>query len=531
VQKSDRNAARRSSGAMRQAPLLTIGLLGLILSLPSPAAAQDSGRRAEQAAGRSDKDAKSRADVKSRAVTGPLYAVVSIGDQRISIYNGEGLVTRAPVSTGMRGHPTPTGVFSIVQKKRWHRSNIYSGAPMPFMQRITWSGIAMHAGALPGYPASHGCIRLPGEFASRLFGMTEMGQRVIISPHDVSPETIAHKNLPAPYLWPAEALEARAAPGETTAAIADARKAAGVLEQVSLTDAPVEARGMNPLEYARNMKQQANEKARLAARSMKAAHIQGVRKAAELRMAHRRLDAAESAAELAADKLAAAMRKLAKVDDEDFVKAAEGIAALKAALGEAKAREDEARAARLAGQHELAASRREAQQARSAGKAAAAALVEANRRLRPLSVFISRKTGRLYARQDWKPLFDAPVTIRDAERPIGTHVYIGTHAAENGSGLIWSALSMPPEAPAEPKRPRGSGNEAPAPAAAPAPALPPETAVGALDRVAIPEDAARRMAELSWVGASIIISDHGISGETGETTDFIILTRSRAAAR
>jgi hypothetical protein len=458
--------------------------------------------------------------------------VISIGDQRISIYNGDGLVTRAPVSTGMRGHPTPTGVFSIVQKKRWHRSNIYSSAPMPFMQRITWSGIALHAGALPGYPASHGCIRLPGEFASRLFGMTEMGQRVIISPHDVAPETIAHKNLPTPHLWPAEALEARAAaPGETTAAIADTRKAAGGLEQVSLTDAPVEAKGLNPLEYARNMKHQANEKARLAARSMKTAHIQGVRKAAELRIAHRRLNAVESASENAADRLAAAMRKLGKVDDEEFVQAAEGIAALRTALGEAKAREDEARSATQATEHELAASRREAQQARSAGKAAAAALVEANRRLRPLSVFISRKTGRLYVRQDWKPLFDAPVTFRDAERQIGTHVYIGTHPAENGPGLIWSALSMPPEAPAEPKRPRGSRDETPAPAAAPEPASPPETALGALDRLTIPEDAARRMAELSWVGASIILSDHGISGETGETTDFIILTRSRAAAR
>ena len=236
--------------------------------------------------------------------------------------------------------------------------------------------------------------------------MTKIGARVIVTPHDVPPQTIAHKNLPLPYLWPAEALQARAAaPGETTAAIADAGKAAGGLEQVSLTAAPVEAKGLNPLEYAQNMKRQANEKARLAAKSMKAAHIEGVRKGAELRMAHRRLNAAKkSASENAADRLAAAMRKLSKVDDEDFVQAGEGIAALKAALGEAKRREDEARAAILA-EDALNASRREAQDARSAGKAAAAALTEASRRLRPLSVFISRKTGRLYVRQELATAF------------------------------------------------------------------------------------------------------------------------------
>lgn len=527
MQQSDRNAARRSSGARRQAPILSIGLLSLILSFPSPVTAQDGGRRGENAASRGGKDVKARP-------AGPLYAVVSIGEQRISVYNGEGLVARAPVSTGKRGHSTPTGVFSVVQKKRYHQSNIYSGAPMPFMQRLTWSGIALHAGALPGYPASHGCIRLPGEFASRLYGMTEMNQRVIVSPHDIAPEAIAHRNLPAPYMWPAgEAPGDQAGtPAEATGAIADAAKADGVLEQVSLTAAPVETKGLNPLEYAQTMKRDANEKARLAARSMKAAQILSVKKAAEMRMADRRLASAEATLESAADRLAAAMRKLDKADDEDFVKAAEGIAALRSALDEAKSRKDEVRAERAVREQELVASRLEAQQAKAAGKAAAEALTEANRRLKPLSVFISRKTGRLYVRQDWKPLFDAPVTIADAERQIGTHFYIGARATEDGSGLSWSALSMPPEAPAaEPKRARGPRNDAPAPAAAPAPVSPPETALGALDRLTIPEDTARRMAELSWVGASVIISDHGISGETGETTDFIVLTRSRSAAR
>src|SRR5712691_298165 len=109
----------------------------------------------------------------------PLIAI-SIANQRMTVYDNGVPVARAPVSTGTASHPTPMGIFSVIQKERFHVSNIYSGAPMPFMQRITWSGVAMHAGVLPGYPASHGCIRMPHEFAVRLYGMTRMGARVFV---------------------------------------------------------------------------------------------------------------------------------------------------------------------------------------------------------------------------------------------------------------------------------------------------------------------------------------------------------------
>src|SRR5947208_10603147 len=95
----------------------------------------------------------------------------------------------------MTGHPPPMGVFSITQKHKMHHSNIYSGAPMPFMQRITWSGIAMHEGVLPGYPASHGCIRMPGSFAVKLWGWTKRGARVIIVPGEISIEAFSHPKL------------------------------------------------------------------------------------------------------------------------------------------------------------------------------------------------------------------------------------------------------------------------------------------------------------------------------------------------
>src|SRR5262249_20221828 len=106
---------------------------------------------------------------------GPLIIAVSINKQQLKVYDANGLFAQAPVSTGMQGHLTPTGVFSVIQKQKFHRSNIYSNAPMPFMQRITWSGVALHAGVLPGYPASHGCIRMPPSFAVRMYGLTRMG--------------------------------------------------------------------------------------------------------------------------------------------------------------------------------------------------------------------------------------------------------------------------------------------------------------------------------------------------------------------
>lgn len=105
----------------------------------------------------------------------------------VHVYNGDRLVGMASVSTGARGHRTPTGEFAILQKREWHRSNLYSNAPMPFMQRLTWDGIALHAGHNPGYPASHGCIRLPHAFARKLFALTQLGTLVQVNADDLGP--------------------------------------------------------------------------------------------------------------------------------------------------------------------------------------------------------------------------------------------------------------------------------------------------------------------------------------------------------
>lgn len=126
---------------------------------------------------------------------GPLQIIISITDQRVSLFDNGTLIARSSVSTGTQGHPTPLGVFSVIGKQRWHRSNIYSAAPMPYMQRITWSGIALHAGVVPGHPASHGCIRLKNDFAIQLWHLTKRGTRVIIAHDDVQPVEITNPHL------------------------------------------------------------------------------------------------------------------------------------------------------------------------------------------------------------------------------------------------------------------------------------------------------------------------------------------------
>src|SRR5262245_18855548 len=125
----------------------------------------------------------------------PLTLVVSLGQQRVEVYRGTELVTSAKISSGKPGYDTRAGVFSILEKARYHHSNLFSGAPMPWMQRMTWSGTALHAGVVPGYPASHGCVRLPFSFAPKLFRMTNVGENVVVAQNRVVPHPVEHPNL------------------------------------------------------------------------------------------------------------------------------------------------------------------------------------------------------------------------------------------------------------------------------------------------------------------------------------------------
>ena len=126
----------------------------------------------------------------SSAAGTPRLAVIALAQQRISIYGNSGKILEAPVSTGAAGRETPAGIYSILQKEEEHRSNLYDDASMPYMERLTWTGIAMHAGALPGYAASHGCTRLPYGFAQQLYELTGLGMRVVIVREDIAPAEI-----------------------------------------------------------------------------------------------------------------------------------------------------------------------------------------------------------------------------------------------------------------------------------------------------------------------------------------------------
>src|SRR5438034_5881572 len=130
-----------------------------------------------------------------RAPEGPLLIVASTTEQVAHVYRNGIRIARSSVSTGRPGHPSPTGVFTILEKEVRHTSSIYKGAEMPYMERVTWGGIALHAGNLPGYPDSHGCIRLPLEFSKLLFGVTMKGATVIIADVHSAPAETVHPGL------------------------------------------------------------------------------------------------------------------------------------------------------------------------------------------------------------------------------------------------------------------------------------------------------------------------------------------------
>src|SRR6187401_2267009 len=165
----------------------------------------------------------------------PIMAIVSIKGQQVTLYDAEGWILRAPVSTGTTGRETPAGVFAVLERNKEHRSNMYDDASMPNMQRITWNGIALHGGPLPGYAASHGCIRMPFGFAEKLFDRTRIGMRVIISPDDAEPVEFSH---PALLLPKAEAIAAAPARAEALPReAAEAAKAADEAKKAAATSA------------------------------------------------------------------------------------------------------------------------------------------------------------------------------------------------------------------------------------------------------------------------------------------------------
>ena len=395
----------------------------------------------------------------------PIMAIVSIKSQQVTFYDADGWILRAPVSTGTKGRETPAGVFAVIEKDKDHHSSLYDDAWMPNMQRITWNGVALHGGPLPGYAASHGCVRMPFGFAENLFDKTRIGMRVIISPHDAEPVEFSH---PALFVPNREAIAA--APAKAEALAREAAEAAKTADEAKKAAAAA-----------------ARETASLTSSLRK---LQGLKTRADTDLAY------------AGKALAAAKTDQAKARAEDLKqKAAAKAADLETQFDTTKAD--------ATSKLDAAAAAKEAAKAAETRKAdAAKAASEAKLALEPVSVYISRATQKLYVRRnthkqspDGGEVFDAtievPVTIRDPDKPIGTHVF--TAMARNDAGLRWSAVTI------------DSGDDA----------------KDALDRITIPQDVLDRIAPTALPRSSIVISDEPLSRETNYRTEFVAVLNNQ----
>lgn len=382
---------------------------------------------------------------------GPLQIIISVNQQRLHLYSNGEEVAETPVATGVAEHPTPLGVFNIVQKQLYHRSNIYSGAPMPYMERITWSGVALHEGANLGHPASHGCIRMSHDFAVRLYEVSKLGVEVIIADSELRPHEFADAHLfahkdPAPVpvlaaasIAPLPAALAQDTPPSNRAGTANAannNKAAP--DSAGATDPP-----------------QDNRAAVETAPTHDATPLP------------RQPIAADPAANpVTADLEAAPVPPLPPI---------------------------------------------------------APAFLHASKS--PIAIFISRKTAKIYVRQDFEPLFSAPITIDNPTQPFGTFVFTALQYLPDRSGFVWNVISLPerekPKPVSKSTKPKRRGEKAAKDVIEPSSRQNPEET---LARIEIPQDAIERISQMIIPGSSLIISDQGLGEETGEGTNFVVVT-------
>jgi hypothetical protein len=461
------------------------------------------GLSVEAAGTQSGRDA--RYDGYRRTAGKPVMAVVSLSDQRVTIYDANGKIMESPVSTGSRGYETPAGIFTIVQKKEEHRSNLYDDGDMPFMQRITWTGIALHAGILPGHPASHGCVRLPMAFAQRLFGTTELGLRVLIVREDMAPSDISHPALFKPKPVPPDLVQLAPKATRLAALWSDAGIVPGSARHLQVLQSLAAAKAAELEPAARRLREtraaaaKAASEAAGAGRAVRAQEADLAKAEGALKDRERRLEATTSPQ----------ARERAEVEK----------AKAQTRVGEVRARLQATRLQEQAKREAAERSAEEAMAAASAKERAAQAAEEAARRTFPVSVFVSRKTQRLYVRKGNHPVYEGPVAIRDAQAPIGTFVFTAFDVAKTGEPR-WKVTAMYPNptriepAPAERRARPGHAGAAPTDVTA---------AAAALDRVGMTEEARDLISEVVLPGSSLIVSDEGLSRETGKDTDFVVV--------
>lgn len=401
----------------------------------------------------------------------PLQIIISLQDQALGLYRGAALLDTSRVSTGKRRYRTPRGVYSILEKRRRHYSNLYGGAPMPYMQRITWSGLALHQGYVPRRPASHGCIRLPKRFARNLFGMTEIGASVIITQEPQTPRLVEHANLfmqrrPALFSDPPDVSETLA-----TAAIPHTSAGADIVAAHYVAAAtPASDRAIAKIETNR---------------------------AAWARAFDIEMDADREVVHLAPKDKPVRVLILATANDTKMTAAQQMLATLGYDVGEVDGF--------FGRQTARAVHAFQTDQAMTAtgtlDEETVEALYDASGARRP--------SGRLFIRQGYRDVFDMPLDIRDAKAPLGTHVYTAMAfepAAQRGESVEvqWTAVTVDD-----------------------ADGAPGADAISALDRLTIPQPAREWIETMLRPGSTVIISDAGYGWETGKGTDFIVQPRQR----
>ena len=503
----------------------------------------------------------------------PMIVVVSIGQQKVDVYRGTTLVTTSAVSTGTSAHPTFIGAFSIMQKARWHHSNIYSNAPMPWMNRLTWSGTAMHAGIVPGYPASHGCIRLTYAFAPKFFQMSSIGDNVITSRGRPKPTPIEHgalfQSLPPPAL-PMVEKEASLSP----------------LERISTPIPAMAAAAASPVILAKaEMPTTVDSEAHPKVEEKAAPSDEGLAKDADAEAASAMTAIEDNAAETESDpyRVHAITPEMGKSQERlaapDPAPAAESAAEDKSAdkpVVAAPAVPESVAPKPAPAPVEIAAATPDLPPPAAAAKLNAgvdAASVQAAepRSDKPLRMLLTRRTnrdriigmqtifaslgylpqqdfdgtlgkatitaikafqkangmtengvvnedlvkkvyevagkgeppaGHLYVRQDYDDVFDLPVSFRNPEEPLGTHVYIALNFAPGDTKIRWVTLDVTD----------GAG-----------PAVP-------LDRLEISEDVRQKISERLTPGSTFIVADTSInSAGLPKGGDFVVLARSTGA--
>ncbi|WP_422375150.1 L,D-transpeptidase [Roseibium sp.] len=359
----------------------------------------------------------------------PLHMLVSLDEQQIQVYRGTDLIETSPISSGKRGHSTPTGVFSILEKRRKHFSNLYDNAPMPFMQRLTWSGIALHVGKLPGYPASHGCIRMPRPFAKSLYSMTERGMHVVVTRGQAQPVSVRHDILPQPFV-PETTLASLSS--ETIAADPALR---GAIQETPLQASLPVAQPDNP-HFDRPLRmiitpQKAPNKIMVLQRLLnqmgyKAGPVDGV--------AGRKTRAAISLYQEGADLPVTG----------NITKGLEA-------------------------------------------------------RIYADAGYEKPQNAILRIRRKFRDVYSAPVTVRNIEREIGTHVFTALEFEQGDKSVEWIAVSAEGE--------RGGSS------------------LDILDRIDMPEKVVLEVSKMLTPGTSLTITDRSFKRNTGLGTDFVVITR------